>query len=119
MIFLTQPDNIETSGIEVPDSINTKASPAQPDKIETSAAASLVEALAKSEGSTISEKNKSMNCLSLSTNEEHAELEVEDHLEYRVNLMLGGKADAVKEQLDVVRMASPLVPQHLNKKKLC
>ena len=58
MIFLTQPDNIETSGSEVPDSINTKASPAQPDKIETSAAASLVEALAKSEGSTISEKNK-------------------------------------------------------------
>ena len=58
MIFLTQPDNIETSGSEVPDSINTKASPAQPDKIETSAAASLVEALAESEGSTISKKNK-------------------------------------------------------------
>ena len=116
MIFLTQPDNIETSGSEVPDSINTKASPAQPDKIETSAAASLVEALAKSEGSTISEKNKSMNCLSLSTNEEHAELEVEDHLEYRVNRMLGGKADAVKEQLDVVRTDSPLVPQQLNEK---
>ena len=51
-----------------------------------------------------------------SDDEEHAELEVEDHLEYRVNLMLGGKADAVKEQLDVVRMASPLVPQHLNEK---
>ena len=53
-------------------------------------------------------REKSTNCLSLSTNEEHAELEVEDHLEYRVNRILGGKADAVKEQLDVVRMASAL-----------
>ena len=30
--------------------------------------------------------------------------------------MLGGKADAVKEQLDVVRTDSPLVPQQLNEK---
>ena len=35
-----------------------------------------------------------------SDDEEHAELEVEDHLEYRVNRMLGGKADTVREQLD-------------------
>ena len=51
-----------------------------------------------------------------SDDEEHAELEAEDHLEYRVGRMLGGKADAVKEQLDVVRTDSPLVPQQLNEK---
>ena len=51
-----------------------------------------------------------------SDDDEHAELEFANHVEYKVSRMLGGKADAVKEQLDVVRLDSPLVPQQLNEK---
>ena len=44
----------------------------------------------------------------------HADQEVHNHVQYKVGRMLGAKADAVKEQLDVVKSDAPFVPQQLH-----
>ena len=51
-----------------------------------------------------------------SDDDEHAELELENHVEYKVSRMLGSKADLVKEQLAVVKLEAPFVPQQLHEK---
>ena len=51
-----------------------------------------------------------------SDEEENTELEFEDHVEYKVSRMLGGKPDAVKEQLAAVKSDAPFVPQQLHEK---
>ena len=51
-----------------------------------------------------------------SDDDEHAELELENHVEYKVCRMLGSKPDAVKEQLAAVKSEAPFVPQQLHEK---
>ena len=51
-----------------------------------------------------------------SDDDEHAELELENHVEYKVSRMLGSKPDAVKEQLAAVKSEAPFVPQQLHEK---